>query len=117
MDVLSLTEENGLFPGTGTINLPILANTLVKVKVAFSQIGIGKKDGHYQTSGNIIAMQSNEAASMIPSYDPLIQGSYPFRPDRQKAFPPISNNILNNYCQKLRKHQEYYWLQITAGHR
>lgn len=116
MDVLSLTEENGLFSGTGTINLPILANTLVKVKVAFSQIGIGKKDGqYYQTSGNIIAMQSNEAASMIPSYDPLNPGQLSFSPGQTESLSTYFQQYTQQLLSEIKKAPNTIGYKLPLG--
>jgi hypothetical protein len=93
MTIKSITSQNGSFSGTGTIPMPILNSSLVKINVVFNDISIRKSGNIFiHEFGKISAQVSAGAASLLPTADPLNPGQLMLDPSQTQSLSEYFTN-------------------------
>jgi hypothetical protein len=93
MTIKTITSQNGSFSGTGTIPMPILNSSLVKINVVFNDISIRKSGNIFiHEFGKISAQVSAGAVSLLPTADPLNPGQLMLDPSQTQSLSEYFTN-------------------------
>jgi TANFOR domain-containing protein len=78
-----VTEKSGTLSGTGTIPVPFLNSSLLKIRVEYSDLQVNASN--QAVAGTVRAKRNSSAASVMPAYD-----------DPKVQPPPFSTNDIKN---------------------
>lgn len=105
MQVTNISRNGDLYSGTGTIPLPLINNSFLKINVRFQDIGIGASgDEYFHTSGVIEAAVDPGAASMLPELNPMNPGQMNFTPAQAQS---LSDHFASSAGQVISKIKNY----------
>ncbi len=103
MEVKTISGGNGVFSGTGYINMPIINSSFVKINVVFENININVDGANFiLTSGQIKAKVSTSAASMLPTADPVNPNQLAMGPAQITSFEQYFTNNANQLITNIK---------------
>lgn len=116
MVIKSITKVNGFYRGTGTIELPIINNSYVKVNVNFDGIDIQRKnETFYHTSGLIEAVVHEGAASLLPVADPFNPGNVNFTPAQAQGLSNYFSQTAGQLISNIKNYPNTFAYNLPIG--